>query len=95
MGLSRELIGTHCGKLTIVQYMNINRKNPAVFINSYDDKIITNNASQNLDQLQGSIMIFYPKKQKYFKTLTVSIDKAIYLNKECFCSNSCHLIFHK
>lgn len=37
MGLSRELTGTHCEKITLVQYMNINRKNPAVFINSYDD----------------------------------------------------------
>lgn len=35
--LSRELTGTHCEKITLVQYMNINRKNPAVFINSYDD----------------------------------------------------------
>lgn len=33
---SRELTGTHCEKITIVQYMNINRKNPAVFIKSYD-----------------------------------------------------------
>lgn len=37
MGLSRELTGTHCEKITLVQYMNINRKTPAVFINSYDD----------------------------------------------------------
>lgn len=27
-------------------------------------------------------MKFYPKKQKYFKALRVSIAKAIYLNKE-------------
>lgn len=33
---SRELTGTHCEKITIVRYMNINRKNPAVFIKSYD-----------------------------------------------------------
>lgn len=36
MSLNRELTGTHCKKITIVQYMSINRENPAVFINSYD-----------------------------------------------------------
>lgn len=36
MGLSREMTGTCCEKLTTVQYININRENPAVFINSCD-----------------------------------------------------------
>lgn len=47
MGLSKELTGTHCEKITIVQYMNINSKNPAVFMKLWLDEIITNNASRN------------------------------------------------
>lgn len=35
MALRRKLTGTHCEKITIVQYMNINSKNPAVFMKSY------------------------------------------------------------
>lgn len=42
-------------------------------------------------------MIFYPKKQNDFETLRVSIDKAIYLNREeFFCSSVYHLlVFYK
>lgn len=45
-----------------------------------------------LDRLQVSIMIFYPQKAKIFLN-PVSIDKAIYLNKEeFFCSKTYHLL---